>query len=72
MVFAYMLNYIYNFNFLYMMTMFKNIKKRWKVEYYRYNLTERVEECYYTEFFAALRGFWVNRRTGFKVWVKKV
>lgn len=55
-----------------MMTMFKNIKKRWKVEYYRYNLTERVEECYYTEFFAALRGFWVNRRTGFKVWVKKV
>lgn len=49
--------------------MFRDIKKHWTVRYYRYNLTEMVEEYYYTEFFAILRGFYINRRTGFKVWV---
>lgn len=50
--------------------MFKGFKKRWKLYYYRYNLTEMVEEFYYTMFFARRRAKKLNSETGFKVYVK--
>jgi hypothetical protein len=51
---------------------FNNVKHNWKVFYYKYNLTESVEERYVTKILAIARGLWINRRTGFKVWVKEI
>ena len=49
-----------------------DIKKKWRVSYYMYNLTELVEEDYYTELYAIVRAYWVSMRNGWKVYVKEL
>ena len=51
---------------------FNNVRRSWKVFYYKYDLTESVEEKYVTKFLAIARGYWISRRTGFTVWVKVI
>lgn len=51
---------------------FNNVRRSWKVFYYKYDLTESVEEKYVTKILAIARGLWINRKTGFKVWVKAI
>ena len=46
-----------------------NFKKHWKVEYYRYNLTERVEKWFYTELGAFLYGLYIGKKIGFRTHV---
>jgi len=48
------------------------LKKQWTVGYYRYNLTEWVEERYFTSFIARLRGYWLYRQTNFRIYVKRI
>ena len=46
-----------------------NFKKHWKVEYYRHNLTERVEKWFYTELGAFLYGLYIGKKIGFRTHV---
>jgi hypothetical protein len=46
------------------------MKKIWKVEYYMYNLTERIEKRFYTEIGALLYGLYVGKCLGFRARVK--
>ena len=48
------------------------LKKHWRVGYYRYNLTEWVEEHYFTKFIARLRGYLLCRNTDFRIYVKPI
>lgn len=48
------------------------MEKNWKLFYYRYNLTEQVEEKYYTEIWAFIRAMWLNKRYGLKIWVSEI
>jgi hypothetical protein len=48
------------------------LKKQWTVGYYRYNLTEWVEEHYFTSFIARLRAYWLCRNTGWRIYVRFV
>lgn len=49
-----------------------NIKKKWRVYYYMYDLTELVEENYFTKIYTLVRAYWVSMRNGWKVYVKKL
>lgn len=49
-----------------------DIKKKWRVSYYMYDLTELVEENYYTELYAVVRAYWVSMRNGWRVYVKEL
>lgn len=49
-----------------------DIKKKWRVSYYMYNLTELVEENYHTEIYAIVRAYWVSMRNGWRVYVKEL
>lgn len=42
------------------------MKKKWRAEYYLYNLTERVEKTFYTEFGAVLYGLYIGKHLGFR------
>lgn len=50
--------------------MFK--KKTWKVEYYEYNLTNRIEKMFYTKFAALHYGKYINNRFGFRTIIRNV
>lgn len=45
------------------------MKKRYKVCYYLYNLTEMETKWFYTEFAAAVYGYWICMRYGFRTYV---
>lgn len=48
------------------------MKKKWKAEYYLYNLTERVEKTFYTEIGAFLYGLYMAKCVGFRTYVKEI
>ena len=48
------------------------IRKVWKAEYYRFNLTEMVEKTFYTELGAVLYGLYVGKHLGFRTRVLKL
>lgn len=48
------------------------MKKAWKVEYYMYNLTERIEKKFYTMLGALTYGLYVGKYLGFKTYVKEL
>lgn len=48
------------------------MKKTWKIEYYMYNLTERVEKAFYTMLGAIVYGLYVGKYLGFKTYVKEL
>lgn len=48
------------------------MKKNWKVEYYLYNLTERIEKHFYTEIGAVVYGLYVGKILGFRARVKVI
>ena len=49
-----------------------SFKKRWKVEYYLYNLTQRVEKRFYTILGALAHAYHANRYWECKVRVKSI
>lgn len=49
-----------------------DLRKKWRVSYYMYDLTERIEENYFTEIYALVRAYLVSMRNGWKVYVKEL
>lgn len=49
--------------------MFKDIEKKWKVEYYFYNLTEKAERYFYTFIGATIYAMYIAKICKFRVWV---
>lgn len=49
-----------------------NFEKHWKVEYYRYNLTEKVEKTFYTELGAVLYGLYMGKYIGFRTRITNI
>lgn len=46
------------------------MKRNWKVEYYLYDLTERVEKRFFTKFAAILYAWYIMQYTGVKTYIK--
>lgn len=47
------------------------MKKRWTVEYYLYDLTERVERKFYSQFAAWVYAYWITMHWGFQTYITK-
>ena len=48
------------------------LKKKWKVSYYLYNLTEMINKSFYTEIGAIFYAMFIAHKYGFKTYVKEV
>lgn len=48
------------------------MKKKWKVCYYLYNLTEWVEKQFFMEISAVLYGLYIGKILKFKCYVKPI
>lgn len=48
------------------------MEKKWKIEYYLYNLTEMETKTFFTEVGAYLYALFVSRHYGFRTYVKEI
>lgn len=48
------------------------MKKKWKVGYYEYNLTEWVEKTFFTLMAAFVYAIYTGKCLGFRTYVKKI
>lgn len=48
------------------------MKKKWKVEYYLYNLTEKVSKAFSSEIVAVFYGLFIAKHYRFKTYIKEV
>lgn len=49
-----------------------DVKKSWKAEFYRYNLTEKVEKTFYTELGAVLYGLYMGKYIRFRTRITNI
>ena len=67
------MNWIKNFYQNLCLTLKENIaEKKWVVDYYLYNLTQRIEKRFYCKYIAILYGMYIGKHIGFRTRVQKI